>query len=241
MRARLIILTLCTVSVWSAQAQQFVNGGLDGDASWTSNDPDFWAPVLYTDPISTAGTGGDSPDLCDIYGPLPEWGLHGIPFEGETFVGGSYYSVNGEYNLHEGIQQSVSGFEVGAQYAVVFHQCVQKNLWARDHGGTWRVYTNGELMGEALTCFSFEEWFELDDPWYERHLSFIAEDEEILFQFMPWDNDGSILYDSEELIYNGVHMGIDDIFIHVCEDFVPNVIQEGNELLYTDTTIFHPA
>jgi hypothetical protein len=235
------ILACLLISIGDFQAQQFVNGGLDGDASWTSNEPDFWFPVLYTDPISTAGTGADSPDLCDSEGPNSDLGIHGLAFEGQTFLGGSYYSQDGDFNIHEGIQQLVLGFEVDQQYVVIWHQCVQKHFWARDTGGTWRVYANGELMGEALICHSFEDWAEPDDPWFERHLSFFAEDAEILFQFLPWDPDGNILYDSDALTYDGVHMGIDDIYIHVCEDFVPNIVLVENELMYTDTTILHPA
>lgn len=221
-------------------AQDFQNGGLEADEADAFDTPEFWYVVPSTDAICFEES-TPSPDICTVNGPAPELGAFGTPYEGNSFVAGAFHHSVDLLFIHEGIMQTVSGFELDTQYAIVFQQSNKKASVAQDISGRWRVYANAEHIGDAQVSISMLDWSNVNNQWDERYVNFTAQEETLTIKFMPDDIDGSLLYDPANEIYQGVYMGIDDIWIHECEPFSPEIIQDGNILLYDDPDVLYPA
>ncbi len=213
---RLISVILCMMlSVAYSQdlfSQNFSNSDLEGSFFGFSDLPDEWQRVPVGDPISVASNTniGDTPDLTDINGPGDDNGVLGIPFSGDTFITGLRMSNNVAF--HEGIQQTVDGFEVGETYLLEFYQSVVKQVFALDNTGSWSVYMDDVLLGVSELSTSN---LSFDDPnlnWDMRSMIFQPTSSEHTFKFMPTDNDSndSNSFTDEEA---GLRMGIDLITI----------------------------
>ena len=107
----------------TANAQNFQNGDLNGVINGTASLPFYWQNVPNTDVNCWADDPGRAtPDLTDINGPNTITGIAGIAFSGNTFVSGLHSNLS--LYFHEGIQQTVSGFNVGSTYTLNFYQAI---------------------------------------------------------------------------------------------------------------------
>ncbi len=212
----LTFILLFISSVTTANAQSFTNGDLAGTVG-TSNNPTGWTNVLLTDAICTATHSfGVTPDIADDEYYCDGTGcttFRAYPYTGTTFVSAVSLSVSGGAVIFdEGIQQTVSGFNIGDQYTITFYQAVikQSNCW--DDTGAWRVYIGSTLIGTtaSTSCAAGYTYSDRNVIWEQRTITFSATGTSQTFKFMPHDDDGN----SNSNEANGaVRMGIDDISV----------------------------
>jgi hypothetical protein len=105
-----------SITITSAQAQQFVNGDLEGVIHGDANLPPHWLSVPYNDPVCQAEVDYmATPDLTSLTLPEPLAGIIGNPYSGNTFVSGlfgfGHPPVSAVYD--EGIMQISRGLYTG--------------------------------------------------------------------------------------------------------------------------------
>ena len=200
----LIYLILC---LETAYAQDFINGDLDGVVG-TSVAPTSWQLVPYTDPhCSATNTMTSTADICDPSGPNPTAGIVGTPFSGNTFVSGLQGSLLGSTFYHEGIMQTVSGFNAGCEYGLTFYQALVKQTNFPDSMGGWAVYINNTLTYTSSPSINLNPAADINLSWDKKEHTFIAPSSIITFKFMPMDDESDHSYG------DGIRMGIDSIYI----------------------------
>ena len=220
-------------------AQSFVNGDLEGDVEpFESNVlPDFWLAVPFTDPACVSPDWvGATPDLCNSIAPLPLSGFAGYAQSGDHFLSGLHVLPSA---YHEGIMQEVSGFTVGAYYAVNFYQSPLVSFTAEDTIGSWAVYRDFDEIGisePSSTPFSLAD---LGMNWQYRSIIFEATAPTHTIKFLP-QSDG--LGDCEGEIDNGpchLLMGIDNVALTLINpepDFGFENVCVGEEMDFENLT-----
>lgn len=207
-----LILAVFGTSIASGmQAQDFVNGDLEGPApTGLTQLPPGWQAVPDNDPVclATSGSLGDTPDLTDINGPSVFTGIFGNPYSGNTFVSGE--RAGGNVVFQEGIMQQVQGFLPGSAYTVVLHQAVVKSYGSFDSSGSWAVYVNNTLAGITAPTSSAVPYDSAPFAWEPRTVPFTATSSSHTIKFLPVDDDTNL----EVLDPNGsLRMGIDLVSI----------------------------
>lgn len=204
-------LLLFLISINSVFAQDFTNHDLNGVIG-ISNIPFTWSVVPETDPNSLSTSSLQStPDVTGTSGPNSGAGINGNPYSGSTMVSGLNGSSGSSY-WHEGIMQTVSGFNVGCTYDVNFFQTVVKQTNALDISGSWAVYLDNTLIGISTPSTSNLPYNSNALVWDFRTVSFTATSSTHTIKFLPQDDDNNHLLSSAE-INGGLRMGIDSIYI----------------------------
>ena len=205
------ILFTCSSGVF---AQSFVNGNLEGTVDMFSplEEPAGWVEVAYSESYCQASAAGnDSPDITNQTGPFTNYGISGWPHSGQTFVSGLLAKSGTDTTIwHEGIQQTVSGFEPFTKYKISFYQANVKQVSAStfhavDESGAWAVYVDGNLVATTAPTVSTLTFDDNNLNWEYRELYFNALDTVHTIGFLPADDDGSI----GGAIGEGLRMGID--------------------------------
>lgn len=201
----------------SLGAQQFQNPDLEGVVEFdvASGLPPGWEAVPASSPICFATALGitDTPDLTGPLGPVPDMGMMGNPYSGNSFMSGLTAREDDVSfaRYHEGIMQTVSGFTVDSFYQLTFYQAVVKQINALDTSGRWAVYLDNSQLYIAPSSYSLAAYNELDIPWDMRVVEFQATSETHTFAFLPQDDDSNLYTDYE--LDGGLRMGIDSIHL----------------------------
>jgi len=196
-------------------AQNFTNNDLNGIISGFTSLPTDWQAVPFTDINCQAMHWSTAtPDLTDLSGPAPSTGIVGNPYSGITFLSGLHAaSGSGATIYHEGIMQTVSGFNIGCYYSINFFQAVVKQYsatWdATDSTGSWAVYVDDNLIGLTAISLSSAPYASTSFNWDFRNLIFKALDSTHTIKFLPFDDDSPIA----NVPFGGLRMGIDSIYI----------------------------
>jgi hypothetical protein len=214
-------------------AQQFMNCGLEGTYTGPSDLPVNWLAIPHTDPVCTANwSGGATPDLTDEFGPTPGSGIWGYPHSGNTFVSGVNSIAGGTTYYDEGIQQTVSGFQIGTTYKISFYQAVVKQGNCLDTAGCWFVYKENTLIDSSNLSISYLNYDDKNLQWEKRSIIFEATTTTHNLKFLPHDDDTS--YGISYTNLNGaLRMGIDSIWIeeYFCEtDMITSVAVNKNSI-----------
>lgn len=192
-------------------SQSLENGGLEGPANM-SYAPPGWEVVPHTDPNCDAVLySGATPDVFTFDAPATWYGWYGNPHEGLSFVSGLYTLGN-----HEGIQQVVSGFSVGAEYTISFWQALVKQETAPllDTSASWAVYLDNDLVGVSEVSQSLvAPPIGTDLVWEYRFITFTATSEVHTLKFLPADDDPDQSY-ADASLSGAVRMGLDDITLN---------------------------
>jgi hypothetical protein len=206
----IFILVYLGITVHSINAQQFVNGDLEGIITGDSNLPPNWDKVPDTDPVCLAPVEfAATPDLTSLTLPEPAAGIIGNPYSGNTFISGLFgygFTTNTVYD--EGIMQTVSGFIPDVSYTIVFHQAVVKQFNCLDSSGSWAVFIDTTWAGTSAPTFSAAPYNSTSFIWDTRSITFVATETTHTIKFLPRDDDSN---------WNGeatVRMGIDCIRIN---------------------------
>lgn len=209
-------------------AQQFVNNDLAGppiNAAFIL--PYSWNYIPFTDPNCMAAFWYQAtPDLTDMAGPQPFAGLNGNPYSGNSFISGLYFGAPQSCH-HEGIMQTVSGFNVGCTYTINFYQSVVKQSNALDTSGGWAVYSDNTLVGTTAPTVSLEPYNSNSFPWEFRSLSFTATNTTHTIKFLPFDDDAD--QSTFGSLSGALRVGIDSIYIET--------LAMNSNLLGNDTII----
>jgi hypothetical protein len=204
-------------------SQDFINGDLEGVVSPATPlaVASGWQLVPYYDINCQANDWQEAtPDLTDRFGPKPWNGIIGIPHSGNTFETGLFGgSMGGLY--HEGIKQTVSGFNIGTAYDINFFQAVVKQRSGDylDSSGCWAVYLGNTLIGTSTPTVSNAPVASSLFTWDYRKISFVANATSYEIKFLPADDDTNIYmftyYNNVSVThpYAGLRMGIDSIYI----------------------------
>jgi len=215
---------VCIAAASLLQAQAFVNGDLEGQVTVTSVQPPGWSAVPVGDPACYATEdNGATADLTNATGPLYNNGIMGNPYSGGSFVSG----LHAFGTHHEGIKQTVSGFNVGCSYIIGLYQTVVKqiNADATDPSGSWSVYADNTLIGITTPTVSNQPAISLNKPWEYRQVTFIATANTHTLKFMTTDDD------ADQLTPDGVRMGLDSVFI------LARSIADNANILGNDTNL----
>ncbi len=206
------MLVLLMVHQKGLYAQDFINGDLEGTISVTSVPPN-WVSVPDTDPASLAsGPGFAIPDICGLTGPNIGAGINGNPYSDTSFVSGQHsLSFLGD-TFHEGIQQTLSGFNTTVVYNLNFYQTVVKQSNLLDESGSWEVYIDNTLLGTTAVSTSTLPYNSNNLNWDFRTFSFQPTSGTHTFKFLPVDDDLNITSSTSD-INGGLRMGIDSIHL----------------------------
>lgn len=198
-----VLVIISTVVLQSLVAQNFLNGDLNGTVGISAT-PTNWAQVADTDPVSQASAAiSATSDVTSTTGPLAG-NIVVNPYSGGTCVTGLHLD-NGSYMYHEGIQQTVAGLTIGAQYRISFWQTVSKQSNVTESTGSWTVYGNSTLLGTSAPTTSALPYGSTSRVWEKRYITFTANTASITFKFLPLDDDPNILNTE------GVRMAIDSV------------------------------
>jgi len=235
-----LIFIMC-VFINNLNAQNFLNNDLNGIVSGSNILPSNWQKVPFTD-INCQATHlySDTPDLTDIFGPIPSNGIVGNPYSGNTFISGLFGGQSASTFWHEGIMQSVSGFTIDSCYSINFHQAVvkQSNNDYLDTSGCWAIYIDNCLIGISFPTVSDANSSSTSFIWEHRSLTFTASATSHTIKFLPADDD------SDQLISNplgGLRMGIDSLYINPTNCISHNTSRDttlcqGESLIFDATT-----
>ncbi|HTL82611.1 MAG TPA: hypothetical protein VL651_12950 [Bacteroidia bacterium] len=206
---KIIFIVLVLKAVGDIHAQQFTNGGVEGNVNYGDFHCDGWTNVEYGDPVCTA-TGRDwaTPDLFGVNGPSIAYGMAGIPHSGKSFASGNHAFISGDM-FQEGIKQQLKGLSPGVTYTVTFWQAVIKQNNLQDTSGCWAIYFDNTLAGISEHSISEVEATDIHKIWEKREISFTATKTSHWIKFMPMDDDDD--HNSNDGTNGGVRMGIDDI------------------------------
>ncbi len=211
----LTFILLFISSVTTANAQSFTNGDLTGSVG-TSNNPAGWTNVPLGDAVCTATHSfGVTPDIADSnYYCAPGCSSYrAYAYTDSTFVSAVRLSTpSGSVVFDEGIQQTVSGFNIGDQYTITFYQAVIKQDNCLDDSGGWRVYIGNTLIDTTVStsCAPGYTYPDKKATWEQRTITFSATGTSQTIKFMPHDDDSNM----ESAVANGaLRMGIDDISV----------------------------
>ncbi|MCR9171563.1 MAG: gliding motility-associated C-terminal domain-containing protein [bacterium] len=194
-----------------AYSQNFFNFDLEGEVTAISDLPYGWEAVDVSDPICLAtNIGNATPDLSDMEGLTNPISCIGNPYSCQSFVSGLLSGPSSGGIYHEGIQQSVSGFEIDSSYSICFYQTnVKQSSQANDTSGCWAVYVDDLLIGVTAPSVNHLAPYSLILDWEFRQVTFTATSTEHLIKFIPYDDDLDISAPN-----NGIRMGIDYIYIN---------------------------
>ncbi|HTL82615.1 MAG TPA: hypothetical protein VL651_12970 [Bacteroidia bacterium] len=215
------LIVLAMVSLQTLHAQQFKNGGLEGEVTHNMSQlPDDWQSVPYNDPICKAGADYlASPDLTSHDAPDPEWWLNGDPHSGLTFVS-AVRDNRGPTNSHdEGIMQDVEGFIPGHVYTIAFYQAVVRENDKLANYGAWKIYLEDELVATSDASYSDRASNTNKIDWVERSVTFTATQRKHTIKFLPVNPKGNDGGDG------GLRMGIDDISLTTGAPLQVSIIQ----------------
>lgn len=208
------------------EGQTFTNPNLLGNGSNNlAALPTGWSNIPATDQncfVSQTFQGlGDTPDLTNLNGPMPQIGIVGTPYSGTSFISG----VRGD-NFHEGIMQTVNGLIPGKIYQINFYQTVVKQENCRDTSGAWSVYLDNTHLTNTAISSSQLPYTDINLNWEYRTVSFTALTSSHTIKFLPYDDDqnGDIYSQDEDA---ALRMGIDLIYME--ELIIPS--------FYFDTTL----
>ena len=212
MKTKILLFLLFIFSTISSQ--ELLNGDLEGEIMGFSTLPDHWEKIPHTDINCQAEIAMNAtPNLTSIDEPDPDIGLFGYPFSGNTFVTGSHLKVASSITYHEGIMQTVSGFQIGAEYNISFYQSVIPANICNDKSGSWMVILNDSIIGISNESVTNIQYTDPNLIWEFNSINFIAFEEELVIKFIPWDSDGNLMCDNSG--NGGLGMGIDKIAIEL--------------------------
>ena len=206
------ILIIIGLMPLESHCQNFINSGLE-DTIAISTAPDNWTAVPFTDAASLAAAPSQTlPDVCGLLGPGLTSGVHGNPISGNSFVSGLQAAPNASLYYHEGIQQTVNGFNTALQYQICFYQTVVKQSNCIDTSGSWAVYMDNILIGTSSVSTSTLPFSSNFLIWDFESMNFTPTSASHTFKFMPKDDDSDAF-----LSYThpgaALRMGIDSVFI----------------------------
>lgn len=212
------ILLICLTSIGCISlGQSFFNGDLEGEVSHISDLPYGWEAVPFNDPNCFASSPGNAtPDLIDINGGISGTVQVGNPYSGNSFVSGRY-SIDGNNIYHEGIQQTVTGFEIDSSYTISFYQTNMKQSNANDTSASWSVYVDDSLIGVTHPSSSQLPSGSTTLLWEYREVEFKASSNFHTIKFLPVDDDPILTSYGWN---SALRMGIDYIYIN--EPVFPN-------------------
>lgn len=194
-------------------AQNFLNGDLEGMITGSSTLPPSWQVVSHSDINCQADPGGTTPDLTDSIQPNLSAGMIGNPYSGSTFVAGSHgIGATSGTTFHEGIMQNLTGFSIGTEYVITFYQSVVKTSQGLDTSGSWMIILDDSIIGITAPTISQEPFNSTSLSWESRSVSFFASMASHTIKFLPFDDDSDLL-SSPTNINGSLHMGIDSINI----------------------------
>lgn len=209
-----LLLTLLSITVLHGVTigQSFLNGDLEGQSLPYDTPVPDWQYLDFND-INCLATnaGGVTSDIISATGPNPGVGMVGTPYSGQTFVAGEF--TKGSSTLYqEGIQQAVSGFQIGQRYEVSFYQANVKTVADLDTSGNWMVILDDSVIGITEATVSHEAFDNVSLVWERRKVQFTATNELHTIKFLPFDDD-TIRTAWLDLI-GGLYMGIDSISLY---------------------------
>jgi gliding motility-associated-like protein len=214
-------LLICSLFFFSGHlsAQQFVNPDLEGTVTFQvpGDLPSAWSnvPTTFWGNEAAVPNVTNTADLTNIDGPFPEYGIFGIPHSGNSFVSGNYsLSYTHLEYYHEGINQTAFGFEVDSLYYISFFQSVVRQVNLRDSSGSWSVYRNEDLISVSRPSHSEIEPEDPNLDWERRVALVQATDNVQIIRFLPTDDDEEIGEGGEDMLTDGIRMGIDSLSIH---------------------------
>lgn len=219
MKNTILLITTGFLIHFSGQAQTLLNGGLEGPES-TTVAPSGWEAVPYTDVNCEANDwAGATPDITTATGPAASNGLNGNPHEGLSFISGLYAGESGFISHHEGIQQTISGFTINAEYTISFWQTVikQSSSDCLDTTGSWGVYLDNDLLAVVPMSHSLLPPASLDHVWDYREVSFLASSVTHTIKFLPADDDNDHSFATSGLSA-ALRMGMDDVKLFHSEE-----------------------
>ena len=208
---KILLILLFHLLFNSIYCQNFLNGDLDGDIDGFSSLPFNWINVPHTDNTCQANQyQGATPNVTSETLPDTILGVAGIPHSGETFLSGTHGDTYSGIFFQEGIMQNLTGFVSGKEYRIEFFQTVLKGRNAIDTSGSWAVYLDNELLEITIPSKSYLQYDDRNVQWDKREIDFIAQKQEYLIKFLPFDDDSTLICDSMYL--DGcLYMGIDSI------------------------------
>jgi len=192
-------------------SQSFVNEDLEGNE--LGGLPfvylEGWEAIPYTNIYSLATSEiVASPDVTNE-NLSSNAGLASYPYSGNTFVSGLMLgSNNSQTFFHEGIMQSVTGFEIDSFYAISFYQAVVKQEYVLDSRGGWTIIVDNDLIANSITSYSDKVYNELILDWEYRVIVFKATDSTHTIKFLTYDDDEN---HSKYEVDGAIRMGIDSI------------------------------
>lgn len=194
------------------RAQSFDNPDLEDPlAIWAA--PTGWELIPETDPIFNGATiWTTSADILGLTGAgTVTSGIIGNPYSGLSFSSGLMFirPDNGQV-YHEGIKQTVSGFDIGSSYTVNFFQSVVKQFNALDGSGSWSVYVDNDLIGVSDPTVSGAAFNSTSFIWEQRSFTFTASSSDHTIKFLATDDDPDH-FRSETNLNGALRMGIDSI------------------------------
>ncbi len=215
--------SLIFLTTFAGYGQNFLNSDLDGIITNSSDLPNNWNNVPFTDPSCQATSVVTcTPDLTSLTQPLPSAGVIGNPFSGTTFLSGLEGGTAAFY-YHEGIMQTVNGLTTGQTYTISFYQSVVKQDNALDTSGGWTVYFDNTLIGTTVSTVSQEPFNSTNLSWEHRTFSFTATSATHTIKFLPSDDDSNHAIGGDT--DGSLRMGIDKIEL-ICNN---NVVDLGSD------------
>lgn len=221
---RIVILSLFVLLLIKSNSQSLINGDLEG----TSQYPipvEQWANVPFSDLNCLADQlEFATPDLTFLNGPEKSMGILGNPYSCSSFISGLDATVLvGFKHFHEGIQQTVSGFQPGQNYFIKFYQTVVKQENYLDTSGSWGVFIDNKHIGTSEPSFSQLPFNSTELKWDLRIIEFVADSTTHTIKFLPSDDDSIKVLGVAE---GGLRMGIDAISLELTD---PNNLINNDE------------
>lgn len=213
MKDVIYIIVIISLFRIDSQAQNLLNGDLEGTITGYSQLPSSWSAVTNSDPNCLADPGGTSPDLTNQTQPgLPSNGMLGTPYSGNSFVAGTLGGLPSSTFFHEGILQTIGGFSVGQNYTIRLYQSVIKTEYCSDTTGGWTIIVDNNIIGNTPVSVSYEAFNSINNQWDLRIVNFTATNANHSIKFLPYDDDANqIATIGDE--GGCLHMGIDSISI----------------------------
>ena len=213
MKRKLLILLFIAANSSVCFSQSILNSDLEGIISGYGTLPPSWAAVPFNDINCVATAGGTTPDLVNTTQPGAAIGIIGIPFSGNTFVGGAHgiSHTSGTW-FQEGIEQTVTDFNIGEAYRISFNQAVVKCSYNIDTSGSWMIILNDSIIGITFPSISQLAYNDTNLIWEAREVNFVSWLNSYVLKLLPFDDDTTHLSSSTDLA-GSLYMGIDSLNI----------------------------
>lgn len=160
------------------------NGSLTGPNDTFSLIPPGWVNLFPGDRNSTPDTeGADGPH--EVYNISPDGG---------TFVAGAHAVIGFPLGI-EGIQQTMTGFDVGQRYRIDFYQS-NLGFGPENDLGQWSGLANWQLYLDGAPTGLFSDLMEPEigplpnNSWFESSITFVATAETLAIGFGPNSTNG---------------------------------------------------